>query len=89
MPDDAYDRGVEAGAVLERLQGHDEHFKMINGSLERLANQAEVHTRHFQQLQELARENTRAAWTRWKLFAVTAGLATVLGIVSSVAALFR
>jgi hypothetical protein len=31
----SYDRGVEQGKVLERLEGHDEHFRRINGSIDR------------------------------------------------------
>jgi hypothetical protein len=37
MPDDElspYDKGVEAGKVLSRLDEHDAHFKRINGSIE-------------------------------------------------------
>lgn len=38
MPDDErspYDKGVEAGKVLSRLDEHDTHFKRINGSIEK------------------------------------------------------
>jgi hypothetical protein len=34
---DDYGRGVEAGGILERLKGHDEHFNKINGHLADLA----------------------------------------------------
>ena len=35
-PGDAYNRGVDAGVIDTRLAGHDRHFQMINGSLERM-----------------------------------------------------
>jgi t-SNARE complex subunit (syntaxin) len=39
MPDETseYARGVAAGAVLARLNAHDQHFDKINGSMERVA----------------------------------------------------
>ncbi|MGC5286329.1 hypothetical protein [Micromonospora sp. DT231] len=30
----AYSRGVDAGRIEQRLQGHDEHLRHINGSIE-------------------------------------------------------
>lgn len=35
----AYDRGVIAGAIEARLQGHDRHFSDINGQLGRVADE--------------------------------------------------
>jgi hypothetical protein len=40
---DAYGRGIEAGKIEQRLDGHDKHFERINGSLEKMAvNLAEL-----------------------------------------------
>jgi hypothetical protein len=33
-----YDRGIEAGKIEQRLDGHDKHFEAINGSLEKVAS---------------------------------------------------
>jgi len=30
----SYQKGVEQGKVLERLEGHDDHFRRINGSID-------------------------------------------------------
>lgn len=38
MPERGYDEGVEAGKILQRLDGHDKHFDRINGSMELVAN---------------------------------------------------
>lgn len=35
----SYDKGLEAGKVLQRLEGHDRHFERINGSLESVATE--------------------------------------------------
>jgi len=32
----AYDRGVTAGEISQRLQGHDEHLRHINGSIDQM-----------------------------------------------------
>ncbi|WP_329103161.1 hypothetical protein OG792_25955 [Micromonospora sp. NBC_01699] len=32
--DEAYNRGMIAGRVEQRLQGHDDHFRKINGSID-------------------------------------------------------
>lgn len=37
----SYDAGHIAGRIDERLAGHDEHFKRINGSIERSAKAQE------------------------------------------------
>lgn len=34
---EAYDRGVVAGGIEQRLAGHDKHFQLINGNLEKIA----------------------------------------------------
>jgi hypothetical protein len=34
-----YDRGREAGEIAARLTEHDEHFKLINGSMGRVAEE--------------------------------------------------
>ena len=36
---EAYDRGVAAGEIAQRLAGHDQHFATINGSMARLADE--------------------------------------------------
>ncbi|MEV4825136.1 hypothetical protein [Micromonospora sp. NPDC049274] len=33
-PSSAYERGVGAGRIEQRLQGHDEHLRHINGSID-------------------------------------------------------
>lgn len=40
-PQEAFARGSVAGEINARLAGHDEHFKAINGSIERLATSME------------------------------------------------
>jgi hypothetical protein len=56
--EDAYSRGHEAGsaagAVLQRLRQHDDHFKALNGSLDRVF--AELHATRM----ELQRQGDRA-----------------------------
>lgn len=33
---DAYARGLDAGRIEQRLQGHDDHFEKINGSIDEM-----------------------------------------------------
>ncbi|MEV4625300.1 hypothetical protein AB0J90_03265 [Micromonospora sp. NPDC049523] len=33
---DAYTRGLDAGRIEQRLQGHDDHFEKINGSIDEM-----------------------------------------------------
>ena len=35
----AYDRGVAAGEIAQRLAGHDQHLAKINGSMDRVADE--------------------------------------------------
>jgi len=46
----AYERGVGAGRIEQRLQGHDEHLRRINGSIDSM-------TRALQALTEELRAN--------------------------------
>ncbi|MBX7268632.1 hypothetical protein KIF24_23170 [Micromonospora sp. Llam7] len=46
----AYNRGVDAGRIEQRLQGHDEHLRRINGSIDAV-------TRALQALTEELRTN--------------------------------
>ncbi|MEU4476040.1 hypothetical protein [Micromonospora sp. NPDC023888] len=46
----AYSRGVDAGRIEQRLQGHDEHLRHINGSIDSM-------TRALQSLTEELRAN--------------------------------
>lgn len=39
-PEEAYKRGEDQGKVLARLDGHDEHFKAINGNVARFATES-------------------------------------------------
>jgi hypothetical protein len=36
-PQEAYDRGDAAGRIAQRLDGYDQHFRIINGSIDRSA----------------------------------------------------
>jgi hypothetical protein len=36
-PQEAYDRGDAAGRIAQRLDGYDQHFRIINGSIEKSA----------------------------------------------------
>lgn len=36
---EAFDRGTVAGKIEQRLAGHDDHFRQINGSMARLADE--------------------------------------------------
>jgi hypothetical protein len=59
-PADDYDRGHIAGGVDARLAGHDVHFRTINGSIERLANEMHALTLAVQRLgdQAISRDAT-------------------------------
>ncbi|MEU7613517.1 hypothetical protein [Micromonospora sp. NPDC049204] len=46
----AYNRGVDAGRIEQRLQGHDEHLRHINGSIDSM-------TQALQSLTEELRSN--------------------------------
>ncbi|MFG1868548.1 hypothetical protein [Micromonospora arborensis] len=46
----AYNRGLDAGRIEQRLQGHDEHLRHINGSIDSM-------TRALQSLTEELRSN--------------------------------
>ncbi|MBF9134070.1 hypothetical protein I0C86_34795 [Plantactinospora sp. S1510] len=46
--DAAYNRGLDAGRIEQRLQGHDDHFQQINGSIDAM-------TRALQSLTEEVR----------------------------------
>ena len=60
MPDDgAYERGVSAGEIAQRLHGHDEHFKALNGSLGDVAAELRTLTLAVQRLGDAA-ESDRA-----------------------------
>lgn len=74
----SYDRGVEAGKVLSRLDAHDTHFTRINGSIDKSAEEAakvakELHglTLAVQHLEDqlAARDATSVGATkRWSLW---------------------
>ncbi|MEU0548709.1 hypothetical protein [Micromonospora sp. NPDC005979] len=40
----AYERGVGAGRIEQRLQGHDEHLRQINGSIDSMTRALQVLT---------------------------------------------
>jgi hypothetical protein len=40
--DGAYDRGVAAGEIAQRLAGHDQHLAKINGSMDRVADRLDA-----------------------------------------------
>jgi len=63
MPDphaSDYDRGVAAGTIGQRLAEHDDHFRRINGSLEKVAHELGTLTLAVQRLadQAVARDAT-------------------------------
>lgn len=60
---EAYDRGVVAGEIAQRLAGHDEHLSAINGSMGRVANELHELTMAVQRLadQAMARDATAVA----------------------------
>jgi hypothetical protein len=60
MPDDAYERGVSAGEIAQRLKDHDRHFERLNGSLGDVAKELHGLTLAVQQLglQAIARDAT-------------------------------
>jgi len=49
-PQDAYNRGVDAGVIDTRLAGHDKHFTAINGSLADMAREMHELTLAVQRL---------------------------------------
>ena len=51
---EAYDKGLEAGKVLQRLDGHDLHFARINGSLESVSKEMHALTLAVQRLGDQA-----------------------------------
>jgi len=62
MPDprSEYERGVETGGIISRLEGHDKHFAKINGSLDAVAEQLAALVLAVQRLgdQAVARDAT-------------------------------
>ena len=60
MPDDsAYERGVSAGEIAQRLHDHDRHFTALNGSLGDVAAELRTLTLAVQRLGDAA-ESDRA-----------------------------
>jgi hypothetical protein len=53
-PQNSYDRGHQAGQIDARLDDHDEHFKRINGSLERVGDELHNLTLAVQRLGDQA-----------------------------------
>ena len=47
---EAFVRGQASGRTDERLDGHDDHFRRINGSIERLADATELQAKGIQEL---------------------------------------
>ncbi|WP_326556354.1 hypothetical protein [Micromonospora sp. NBC_01796] len=41
---DAYNRGLDAGRIEQRLKGHDDHFRLINGSIDEMTQALQVLT---------------------------------------------
>ena len=60
---EAYDRGHLAGKIDARLANHDQHFAVINGSLEKVAVALAAQTLAIQQLADQAKADavTRVA----------------------------
>lgn len=54
-----YDKGVEAGKVLQRLDGHDMHFARINGSLERVGDELHGLKLEVQRLSDQAKADAK------------------------------
>jgi hypothetical protein len=50
--DGAYDRGVVAGELAQRLAGHDQHLARINGSMDRVADRLETLVSAVQRLSD-------------------------------------
>jgi hypothetical protein len=102
MPDDdptSYDRGVEAGKVLSRLDAHDAHFTRINGSIDKGAaeNQKVAEELHrlvlaVQHLEDqlAARDATVAGTTkRWSLWQFGVGVLLTFVVLAVLWWLFR
>lgn len=62
---DDYRRGHEAGGIAERLDSHDEHFRKINGSIEKSADALYQLSREVHDLKVIvqARESADAAFS--------------------------
>jgi hypothetical protein len=54
VPDDAYERGVSAGEIAQRLRDHDQHFAKINGSMDSVAKELRGLTLAVQRLGDAA-----------------------------------
>jgi hypothetical protein len=54
VPDDAYERGVSAGEIAQRLKDHDRHFERLNGSLGDVARELHGLTLAVQRLGDAA-----------------------------------
>jgi glycerate kinase len=54
VPDDAYERGVSAGEIAQRLREHDQHFAKINGSMGDVARELHGLTLAVQRLGDAA-----------------------------------
>lgn len=77
MAEDEYNRGHAAGSIAERLAGHDKHFAAINGSLERLASQEEIHTLKLQRIQDAIQSSSDRLTRILAVIGVATGLALV------------
>jgi hypothetical protein len=60
-PDQAFARGQEAGIVKARLDGHDQRFAVINGSIERFGTEMKLLTLEIQRLADEARARDTTA----------------------------
>lgn len=52
---EAREQGYAAGKIDERLEGHDRHFALINGSLEKVATNLAIQTLAIQSLVDQAK----------------------------------
>lgn len=78
MAERGYEEGVEAGKILQRLEGHDKHFARINGSIEHVASRLASMELLLQQI--IDRADARAASSKADLEARDA---TVISVASA------
>jgi hypothetical protein len=97
---DAYAKGVTAGEIAARLEGHDEHLAAINGSMGRVADELHELTLAVQGLRDgaIARDATvittakalkdagdvRREQSQQRWSPVTKGVAVIGGVVATI-----
>jgi len=98
LSEEAYDRGVTAGQIDQRLKEHDQHLNRINGSMEKVATNLGELTMQIQRLADAAeadrrtvvvtaaalKEATEKTWSPLARWGVAAGIIAAVGTVLAI-----